>query len=41
MVGKLTNKDYVSILHLCTFKTPTFTRAINNSLIFVFYLTFF
>ena len=28
------------ILHLCTFKTPTFTCAINNSLIFVFYLTF-
>ena len=27
-------------LHLCTFKTPTFTCATNNSLIFVFYLTF-
>ena len=30
----------ISILHLCTFKTPTFRCAINNSLIFVFYLTF-
>ena len=28
------------VLHLCTFKTPTFRCAINNSLIFVFYLTF-
>jgi len=27
-------------LHLCTFKTPTFTCATNNSLIFLFYLTF-
>ena len=28
------------VLHLCTFKTPTFTCATNNSLIFLFYLTF-
>jgi hypothetical protein len=34
------NYPICTILHLCTFKTPTFTCAINNSLIFVFYLTF-
>jgi hypothetical protein len=34
------NDESIFILHLCTFKMPTFTCATNNSLIFVFYLIF-
>jgi hypothetical protein len=37
---KITPNMFYELLHLCTFKTPTFTCATNNSLIFVFYLTF-
>ena len=39
-VSKQIGTNQRHILHLCTFKTPTFTCATNNSLIFLFYLTF-
>ena len=38
--NQLSDRAVPSVLHLCTFKTPTFTCATNNSLIFLFYLTF-
>ena len=42
LIGNIYDPDQndIEFLHLCTFKTPTFTCATNNSLIFLFYLTF-